>query len=197
MLQNELNFDLIAFSPHRWSNTPSRPQQLVTGFARYRRVFFVEEPLHGEFERPFLKVSQKSTNLQAATPCLPQSLGDAEKDFETHRLLEEWIRQEDIFEFTSWYFTPSALRYSAGLEPEVIVYHRPKDYEANEDQQTEILEVAQLVFIDLHLQDAPGETELLQRELQLRESQKVPAMAFLNAKKRGTLVAPSKQNRRS
>ena len=181
--------DIIAFSPYRWSTTLTRPQQLMEKFAKHRRVFFIEEPLVQAFEIPFLKAAQKTQNLIVATPCLPQGLSDSQQADETERLIAEWLRQEEVVDYTSWYFDPSALRYSRELEPEVVVYHRLACFEVNEELQNEMLEAARLVFTDLSLRDAHDDDQYLIQEQKARESLRIPALALLSARKRGTLVA--------
>src|SRR4051812_42179136 len=46
--------DLICFSHLRWNFVFQRPQHLLSRFAKKQRVFFIEEPIFEELEKPFL-----------------------------------------------------------------------------------------------------------------------------------------------
>ena len=68
-------YDLVCYSHLRWDFVFQRPQQLLSRFARRRRVFFIEEPLFGD-RGPALDVSPRDANVFVVAPQLPDALRD-------------------------------------------------------------------------------------------------------------------------
>jgi UDP-galactopyranose mutase len=119
---------LIAFCHLRWDFVWQRPQQLLSRFARERRVFFIEEPIHPEgagaapdgarFER---RESEGVTVLQPA--CEDPGPGGAERlDAMYARLAAELVQSEGLTDYTAWFYTPMLFPALRGLEPSLVVY---------------------------------------------------------------------------
>src|SRR3712207_6438900 len=64
--------DLVCFSHLRWGFVWQRPQHLLSRFAKFARVFVVEEPVFVEPDQaPFL-VEEKAAGVTVLTPHLPE-----------------------------------------------------------------------------------------------------------------------------
>ncbi len=117
--------DLVALSHLRWDFVTQRPQHLMTRCARERRVLFVEEPLwHDDGSAPRLETSPRPEGVTVAVPHLPDTLC---RDFDAADraiadLLAEFAREHAISRPILWTWTPMALPWATGLEPEVVVY---------------------------------------------------------------------------
>lgn len=116
--------DIICFSHLRWNFVFQRPQHLLSRWARNARVFYIEEPVTGNFENNFLKTiySNSGEHLTVITPHVKENMSESE----IYRFLSisvnqvvEWYQIED---FMLWYLTPMAVEFSSHLKPEIIVY---------------------------------------------------------------------------
>ena len=89
----------------------------MTRCAADRRVFYIEEPIHGETS-PRLDL-HRADGITIVVPHLPHSTTDADV---MRGLIDELIRTEHIERYVLWYYTPMALGYTHHLTPEAIVY---------------------------------------------------------------------------
>ncbi len=111
--------DILCFSHLRWHFVTQRPQHLLTRAARERRVFFWEEPLFDAGESATLEQLQEGDSLWVLRPHLsPGSDANALQQ----ELLAGLLRDFAIKQYVTWYYTPMALGFSAGLMPQVVVY---------------------------------------------------------------------------
>ena len=113
--------DLLCFSHLRWNFVFQRPQHLMTRCAADRRVFFIEEPIHGDVAAARLEI-EHANGVDVVTPHLPHGLDDAAITSAQRRLLDELIDREQIVDFVAWYYTPMSLAFSAHLRPVATVY---------------------------------------------------------------------------
>src|SRR5262245_56045869 len=76
------NPDLVVLSHLRWDFVYQRPQHLMSRFARERRVFFFEEPLHEPAETggPRLVTSERKGGVVVAVPHLPHGMSGEEAE---------------------------------------------------------------------------------------------------------------------
>jgi UDP-galactopyranose mutase len=112
--------DLVAFSHLRWDFVFQRPQHLLTCCARYRRVYFVEEPVYEPGIRPMLDVSVRNERLFVAVPHLPTAASAGA--LQTRAIVDELISSHVGPRFIAWYYTPMALEFSRHLKPALVVY---------------------------------------------------------------------------
>ena len=121
---------LIVYCHLRWDFVWQRPQQLMSRFARDRKVYFIEEPIHPEgagdppdgarFER---RESEAVTVLQPACADLGPGPATAEKlDAMYARLSRELVAGEGLRDYTAWSYTPMLFPAIEGLEPSLVVY---------------------------------------------------------------------------
>src|SRR4051812_36902985 len=97
--------DLLCFSHLRWNFVFQRPQHLMTRCAADRRVFFIEEPIFADLDRPCMHI-EHADGVVVATPHVPHGLDDAAVTSAQRGLLDELIAREHIGEFVAWYYTP-------------------------------------------------------------------------------------------
>ena len=113
--------DFVVFSHLRWNFVFQRPQHLMTRCSGANRVFYWEEPIYGA-PAAFVEVREVSRKLKVAVPHLPSGLSDAEVDKVQRFLLQDLMSQHAVKDPVLWYYTPLALRFSAGLPARAVVY---------------------------------------------------------------------------
>ena len=112
--------DLICFSHLRWDFVWQRPQHLMTRAAASRRVWFVEEAVHGE--RAALSIRTVERGVQVVRPVIPEATGRREQCRQERVLIEEFARTIVGPWPTCWFYTPMALQISAAIDAGVVVY---------------------------------------------------------------------------
>jgi UDP-galactopyranose mutase len=93
----------------------------MTRCARERRVFFVEEPMFGDTERPHLE-RHAYGNVTVIVPRLPHGLTEEDVIAAQRTLLERLFAEERITDYLLWYYTPMALAFTDCLTPLATVY---------------------------------------------------------------------------
>lgn len=114
--------DLLVFSHLRWDFVFQRPQHLMSRYAAYRRVYFIEEPIFGNTDAPRLHIKEDASGVHAVIPYLPSDLEAEHHPRVLTGLMNELVEDEGIRDFTSWYYTPMALSFTRHLNPIAIVY---------------------------------------------------------------------------
>lgn len=112
--------DMLCFSHLRWDFVFQRPQHLMSRFAKFRRVFFIEEPVLGDTPAINVRVCER-TAVHIAVPVVPSDPGDR-----SHKVLESLIRDMMsrylVTDFVAWYYTPMAVSFTSTLCPVATVY---------------------------------------------------------------------------
>src|SRR4051812_1062660 len=99
--------DLVCYSHLRWAYVYQRPQHLMSRFARERRVFFIEEPMHEERLRSELRLRTcEKSGVHVVTPLLPHGLNPLKAQKATSTLIRSLFRKQDIRKHIAWYYTP-------------------------------------------------------------------------------------------
>jgi len=114
--------DLICFCHLRWNFVYQRPQHLLSRFAKYRRVFVIEEPLY-DAPVPWNEiVYNNEANLWNVIPHLPAGM-PAEKSIAAQKvLLDMLMERKQIENYLLWYYSPMALQFTSHLTPAKIIY---------------------------------------------------------------------------
>ena len=112
---------IICLSHLRWSFVFQRPQHLMSRYARTQRVFFVEEPMYLDIERPRVGIEERD-GVTIVVPQVPSHFSDARVTHARRGLLDQLIAVYGLSRFVLWYYTPAALPFSDHLEPAAIVY---------------------------------------------------------------------------
>ncbi len=114
--------DLVCFCHIRWEFVFQRPQHLLTRFAKYQRVFFIEEPIFKKIEKNYLQINKAGEQLWIVTPLLIEESGVDDAIFHQKILLKNLYRDFSINHYSHWYYTPMALTISSHLQPEMVIY---------------------------------------------------------------------------
>jgi UDP-galactopyranose mutase len=122
MTKSKHSPDILVLSHLRWDFVFQRPQHLLTRCARYRNVYFVEEPHFTDGILPSLHVSQRDEQLYIVVPHLPRSLASHEVDNQLQQLLNGLINERIAAPYIAWYYTPMALKFTRHLKPLTVVY---------------------------------------------------------------------------
>ena len=149
--------DLLCFSHLRWEFVYQRPQHLLSRCALKRRVFFVEEPVFGNGSLS-LEVNESTRNLYVVVPRLPDGLrSEVATTAVLKEMIHRMIRDYQIREYISWYYTPMALDFTRGLTPAAIVYDCMDELSAFKGapeslglRERELFKMADLVFTGGH-----------------------------------------------
>lgn len=114
--------NLLCFSHLRWDFVYQRPQHLMTRFSKLSAVYFLEEPIFSSTDTPYLTFSQRMGNLWVCVPHLPANLEQADINRHLRELIKIFFVNKNLEDFTFWYYTPMALKFSAHLKPGLTVY---------------------------------------------------------------------------
>ncbi|MFP5386220.1 MAG: glycosyltransferase [Bacteriovoracia bacterium] len=114
--------DLLVFSHLRWDFVFQRPQHLLSRHAKFRRVFYFEEPVFGMTEIPRLHLRETSEEVMVVIPYLPSNIEASKIDEALNDLVEELIYEEELIDYTLWYYSPMALGYTENLKAKAVIY---------------------------------------------------------------------------
>ena len=145
------NNDLLCFSHLRWNFVFQRPQHLMSRFAKSRRVFFIEEPLHEANTHDHVRhVVCERTGVNVLTPVVMPGSTSAK----VRSLLENYLKSQQIVKPIVWFYSPMWLdSFPANVHAAATIYDcmdelslfkgAPPSLRANE---TQLLKLADLVF---------------------------------------------------
>ena len=114
--------DLLVFSHLRWDYIFQRQLQVLSRYAKHRRVYFIEEAILGVTNEPRLYIKTADAKLNIIVPYLPNGLSDSEVNTSMRLMLDELLLDEDIENFTTFYYSPKPLIYSSHLKPSLIFF---------------------------------------------------------------------------
>ncbi len=114
--------DLLVFSHLRWDFVFQRPQHLMSRFAKYRRVYYIEEPLFGQSDFPCLEQRISKDGVNVIIPHLPSEINNSEVEITLKELIDELIFSEKINVYSAWYYTPMALPFTRHLRPAAVLF---------------------------------------------------------------------------
>lgn len=119
---------LLCFCHLRWDFVWQRPQQLMSRFARDRRVYFVEEPVYsagaGEPADGGVLSVRDGGGVSVVQPVCREPALDEGWRLEAmyRRLLPELVAREGLADYTAWFFSPMFLPSIERLTPGLVVY---------------------------------------------------------------------------
>src|SRR5687767_13492087 len=87
--------DLVCFSHLRWNFVYQRPQHLLSRFANYTRVFFVEEPIYHDAPDK-LQVDETVKNIFVAVPYLQQGTSPEAASLKQKEMVDNLISLMEI-----------------------------------------------------------------------------------------------------
>ncbi|GGK99282.1 glycosyltransferase [Deinococcus radiotolerans] len=112
---------LIVLAHLRWDFVFQRPQHLMTRAARTRAVYYVEEPLFGEWDDT-MQVRRDPSGVIVCTPHV--RLGDTPRGSQarTAALLHTLLTSHGVSDCDLWVYTPLELPVADLLRPRLTVY---------------------------------------------------------------------------
>ena len=150
---------IVVFSHLRWDFVWQRPQQLLSRFARNRRIYFIEEPIFKDDAGTAPDEAQMevldSDGITVARPiCKDPGPGEGWRLEQMYaRLVEEFIRDQGIANFTAWFYSPMFTPSLERIEPSLIVYDAMDELSLFKGAPPELLprerhllEIADVVF---------------------------------------------------
>ena len=145
--------DLVCLSHLRWNFVFQRPQHLMSRCAQGQRVFFIEEPIFGDYAEGRLDVSMHESGVWVVVPHLPENLSEEAASAAQQVLLDGLFTEHQIRRYICWYYTPMALAFTRHLQPLAVVYDCMDELSAFKGaspalraQEAELFRHADLVF---------------------------------------------------
>ncbi len=118
--------DLVCFAHLHWDFVWQRPQHLLSRFAQYGRVFYVEDVFfhNDDLIEPHVEVKERRHGLKVVVVHLPQRLrsDEAASDQVQSEVLSQFFHQQGLTNYIFWYYTPMALGKSRHFQPVLTVY---------------------------------------------------------------------------
>ena len=119
--------DLVCFAHLHWDFVWQRPQHLLSRFARYGRVFYVEDAFYhaDDLITPHIEIKDREEGkIKVVVVHLPHRFRADEKaaDEAQEKLLTQYFAEQRIAQYTFWYYTPMALAKSRSFVPVLTVY---------------------------------------------------------------------------
>lgn len=149
--------DLLVFSHLRWDFVFQRPQHLLSRHAKHRRVFYFEEPVFGMTELPRLHLRETSENVLVVIPYLPSNIEPSKMEAALTDLVDELVYEEELIDYSIWYYTPMAVPFTRHLEPRTIIFDCMDELSLFQgapqsliDMETELMGRADVVFTGGH-----------------------------------------------
>lgn len=144
--------DIVCYSHLRWNFVYQRPQHLLSRFARYFRVLFIEEPVF-DADKAFLDNQQNEDKVWVIVPHLPPGLSAEESIAEQNRLLKDFLQYFEVQQFIAWYYTPMAIDLNRSFKPSLVIYDCMDELSAFKNappvlaqKENELMEQADIVF---------------------------------------------------
>lgn len=141
------NTDMIVFSQERWGSSFTRTSQIMSRFARHRRVFFFEAPIVGVSKNPLYLLRETRDDVMVVEPYLPEEMSVFDQKIALVEIVNKLIDDEKIKNFSIWTDTPKAVPLFRHLQTKAIIYDCLQDYSVtNPELETEIFNLADLVM---------------------------------------------------
>jgi UDP-galactopyranose mutase len=137
---------VLCFSHLRWNFVYQRPQHLLCRCQKVGDVHFWEEPLYKPLDSAELQIEIDDCGLRIVTPLLPEGIDNAHAINLQRKFLNQYLDQEKISHYISWYYTPMALAFSSHLTPLVTVYDCMDELSAFDGAPPELIEMEDRLF---------------------------------------------------
>jgi glycosyltransferase involved in cell wall biosynthesis len=149
--------DIFSFSHLRWGFVYQRPQHLLTRFANFTRVFYMEEPIFHDDDNRLEINKQGDKDIYVLVPYLKHGLSHEETNSELEQMIEQVIKGHNVECYWAWYYTPMALNFTRSLRPGLVVYDCMDELSAFKfappelkEKEQELLSRADVVFTGGH-----------------------------------------------
>jgi glycosyltransferase involved in cell wall biosynthesis len=114
--------NLLCFSHLRWDFVYQRPQHLLSRFAQYVNVYFLEEPIFDATDAGSLTFTNRGKNIIVGQPHLPAGLNPQEVNALMTDLLDQFLQTKNLDDFAFWYYSPMPLSFSEKHLPKITIY---------------------------------------------------------------------------
>lgn len=148
---------LICFSHLRWDFVFQRPQHLLTRFAQKTKVYFIEEPVFVETDKPHYITTDKGNGVTVLVPQIAHGTQHHTVIAIQQQLLSELMAQLPQDDIAFWYYTPMALSFSSQFRPRLIIFDCMDELSAFKfapqelkDQEAALMRRADIVFTGGH-----------------------------------------------
>lgn len=141
MLNSTLQ-DIFLFSDYCWESSSGRIKNIALKLIEKQRVYLVEPPILGMTSFAQLNEFYSPDGVIVLTPYLPLKTNESDKNTITSELLQNFIDQENILYFKSWYFSSAAWDFSKDLGAKSIIM----DVEREDQLQGELAREADYIF---------------------------------------------------
>jgi glycosyltransferase involved in cell wall biosynthesis len=148
----KINQDLVCFSHLRWNFVYQRPQHLLSRFANYYRVFYIEEPMF-DAQSDGYEIHATAEKVWVVVPRLKGNHQQQDVAQRQHEILQQLFNDSMIKPDVLWYYTPMALLYTDGLHADTIVYDCMDELSAFKfappvikDLEKQLMQKADIVF---------------------------------------------------
>ena len=116
------NPTVVCFSHLRWDFVYQRPQHLISRMTYHAPVYFVEEPIYGNIEKPLLTSVKKHSNLWVIKPYLPNHTSEEDATNIQKQLFSKFFEENNLGNLIFWYYTPMSFSFTEHLKPKIVVY---------------------------------------------------------------------------
>ena len=145
--------DVICFSHLRWDFDYKRPQQLLSRFSKEHRVFFIEEPVFGDYGPNHKIIDRKSQNLFVVRPGIKDGTSAEDIPQLLYMFLLGLMDAYHIDSYLFWYYDPMAIRFTQKFEPIAVIYYCMDELSLFKDahpslipNERKLFEMADVVF---------------------------------------------------
>ena len=118
--------DLVCFAHLHWDFVWQRPQHLLSRFAQFGRVFYIEDAFYhnDDLVEPHVEIKDRDNGVKVVVVHLPQRLRDDETagDQAQFEMLSHFFAEQRVTNYVFWYYTPMALGKSRHFQPQLTVY---------------------------------------------------------------------------
>ncbi len=118
--------DLVCFAHLHWDFVWQRPQHLLSRFAQYGRVFYVEDAFFhaDDLVEPHMEVKERQNGVKVLVVHLPHRFRGDEAATEQAQsdILSQFFAENGLNQYVFWYYTPMALGKSRQFTPVLTVY---------------------------------------------------------------------------
>ena len=153
--------DLVCFAHLHWDFVWQRPQHLLSRFAQYGRVFYVEDAFYHNDDKvePHVEIKLRDNGVKVVVVHLPQRLraDEAAADQAQFEVLSHYFAEQGVTNYLFWYYTPMALGKSRQFTPKLTVYDCMDELAAFKfappelkKREQELFQKADLVFTGGH-----------------------------------------------
>ncbi|RZJ83522.1 MAG: glycosyltransferase family 1 protein [Chryseobacterium sp.] len=133
--------NLLCFSHLSWNFVYQRPQHLLTRFSQNYRVFYFEEPKIGDSDRYNVN-SQDGIHIVE----LFVEKHDESTNEKIQNLIHKVLKEYNVKNYISWYYTPMALQFTSELTPETVIYDSMDELSAFRFAPPELLKLEDDLF---------------------------------------------------